>query len=293
LGWRLGLHYKEYLVAEELRAIVEGIRQAHCDVVIAVENGEVLLRDLGCARKIFYANAPAAPEIYSAARQANGNFDWDDYERRCRKEIEYYAAADVVIFCWNTHAEFVKQYIYSGTNVLPHPGLGWFGCEPQKKRSSYRYPPFIAYMGLTNASWNNSAMLAKLSGDLPYVIHCFGFQPPQDSLLNYQGFADSTDVLSRYQFGLHTATTDKGRRFGFASKVMTCLSYGLPVLSPKWQLLSQQLRGVISYEEATIESLIEHAAEPDNWAKLADAAYDQAQELSWNKVFKPLLPMLG
>lgn len=293
LGWRLGQRYRQWLIQKEFHSLVENVREARCDAVIAVEQGEILLHDLGGARKIFYANAPTGHEAYFQLAKRPGSFDWEAYRTACKKEVEYYQAADVVIFCWNTHAEYVKQHLYQGDNIVLHPGLGWYGCEPQAQRAQYGYPPFIAYVGAITAYWNNAELLSRLSHDCLYAIHCYSPNaPPAELGLNYQGFADSTDILCNYQFGLHTATRDLVRCYGFASKVMTYLSYGLPAFSPEWQLLSHQLRGVIPYNEDTFTSLLESALEPARWQELADMAYEQAQELEWSKVLGPLLSLL-
>ena len=293
LGWRLGLRYRQWLIRREFRSLVENAREAQCDAVIAVEQGEILLHDLGGARKIFYANAPTGHEAYFQLAKRPGPFDWEAYRTACQKEIEYYQASDVVIFCWNTHAEYVKRYVYQGSNVVLHPGLGWYGCKPQARRAQYSYPPFIAYLGAITAYWNNAELLSRLSRDSLYAIHCYSpTAPPVGLGLHYQGFAKSLDILCNYQFGLHTATSDLVRRYGFASKVMTYLSYGLPTFSPEWQLLSHQLRGVIPYNEESFSALLEDAVEPARWQELADMAYEQAQELEWSRVLEPLLSLL-
>src|SRR5204863_9231864 len=128
--------------------LIGKIRQGRFDVVIAVEKGDVLLYDLGGARKIFYPQSPTAHEMYFSAAHSLGPFDIEAYRDATRAEITYYEAADVVIFAWNTHVDYVKKHVYKGTNIVSHPGLGWFGCTPQPHRARYVYPPLIAYMGL-------------------------------------------------------------------------------------------------------------------------------------------------
>lgn len=293
LGWQFGQRYRQWLIQNEFQSLVENVRQARCDVVIAVEQGEILLHDLHGARKVFYANAPTGHEVYFQLVKRPKPFDWEAYRTACKEEVEYYEAADVVIFCWNTHVEYVKQHVYQGDNIVAHPDLGWYGCEPRPQRAQYEYPPFIAYMGAINAYWNNADLLSRLAHETHYAVHLYGPNAsPAELGSNYQGFADSTDILCNYQFGLHTATSDLVRRYGFASKVMTYLSYGLPTFSPEWQLLSHQLDGVIPYNEGNFPSLLESATEPDRWQELADAAYEQARKLEWCNVLQPLLPLL-
>lgn len=294
LGWRWGLRYRERIIRRNFQTLLDNVRQSRCDVIIAVEQGEILLYDLGGARKIFYANAPTCHEVYFQFARSSRPFDLEAYQTACEKEVAYYQAADAVIFCWNTHVDYVEKHVYQGSNIVRHPRLGWYGCEPQSKRAQYGYPPLIAHVGLVTASWNNAELLQRLDRSVPYAINFYGKYPiPADLKLRYQGFAESLDVLSHYQFGLHSATKDLVRRFGFASKLMTYLSYGLPSFSPEWQMVSHQLEGVIPYNEENFEELLENATKPARWQELADMAYEQAQELEWSKVLQPLLPLLA
>lgn len=292
LRWRLGLRYKKWLIRNEFESIVEAVKNARCDVVIAVEQGEILLQNLNGARKIFYAQAPTSHEIYFKLAKYMGAFDWQVYRTTCKNEVEFYRASDSVIFAWNTHAEYVKHYVYQGNNIVLHPDLGWYGCTPQKQRAKFGYPPFIVYMGVITAYWNNAKLLSNLAHSVPYAVHCYGSDmPPAKLELSFQGFADSVDILCNYQFGLHTASCDLVRRQGLASKVLTYLSYGLPSFSPEWQLMSHQLHGVIPYNVSNFPSLLESYLEPTRWQEMADAAYEQAQELEWSKVLQPLMSL--
>lgn len=294
LGWRLGMSYRRRLIEQEFTALVKQVREFNPDVLIAVEQGEVLLQEFKGVRKIFYANAPTGHEVYFQLAKSAKLFRWDAYETACRKELEYYHAADAVIFCWNTHVDYVKKWVYQGTNLVKHPGLGWYGCESQPNRAQFGYPPFLVYMGATGAYWNNPDLLARVANQLPYALHFYGPTPPASALeLNYQGFVESTDVLLRYQIGLHTATDEPLRQYGFASKLMTYLAYGLPTLSPGWQLMTHQLEGVIAYNEQNLYEQVEMLLEPAMWQTRADAAYAQADKLAWGKVLQPLLELLS
>lgn len=294
LGWRWGLRYRKWLIQRDFQLLLDNVRKASCDVIIAVEQGQILMHDLGKARKIFYANAPTGHEVYFQFATSPQPFDLEAYQKACAKEIDYYRASDVVIFCWNTHVDYVEKHVYQGRNIVRHPGLGWYGCDPQSQRARYNYPPLIAHIGAVTAHWNNVELLQKLARDIPYAVNFYGKYPiPTELRLRYQGFAKSLDVLDQYQFGLHSATKDLVRRYGFASKLMTYLSYGLPSFSPEWQLVSHQLGGVIPYNEGNFSDLLENAAKPAHWQELADMAYEQAQELEWRKVLQPLLSLLA
>lgn len=293
LGWRLGLIYRDWLIQRELRYLINNIREARFDVIIAIEQGEILLHDFGDAKKIFYANAPTGHEVYFNLARSQKPFDLSAFKKACKKEVAYYKASDFILFCWNTHGEYVRDKVYQGNNIIDHPGLGWYGCDPQQKRAQYNYPPLLAYTGLVTAYWNNAALLSRLVSKVPYAINIYGsHQPPPELGLRYQGFAESLDVLCHYQFGLHTATDDLVRQYGFASKLMTYLSYGLPSFSPEWQLVSNQLRGVIPFTEENFKELLEDAAKPAKWLELSDMAYEQAHALEWAKVLEPLNDLL-
>ena len=293
LGWRRGLQYREWFIRREFQILLNSVRRVRCDVIIAVEQGEILLHDLGEARKIFYANAPTGHEVYFQFARSPHPFDLEAYLTACAKEIAYYQASDAVIFCWNTHAEYIQEHVYKGNNIVRHPSLGWYGNDPQPHRAKYSYPPLIAYVGLVTAYWNNAELLKRVVNSLPYSINFYGKYPvPAELGLRYQGFAESLDVLCQYQFGLHSATKDPVRRYGFASKLMTYLAYGLPAFSPEWQLVSHQLEGVIPYSEENIGSLLEELIDPNRWQELSNDAYKQAKHLEWGKVLAPLLDLL-
>lgn len=293
LGWRLGIKYRANLIAHEFGRLVENIRSTKCEVIIAVEQGEILLHDLGDVKKIFYANAPIAHEVYFQQAQRPSGFKWETYTDTCAKELSYYKAADLVLFCWNTHVEYVKNYVYSGENIILHPGLGWYGCDKQLIRTQYSYPPFLVYTGLTSAYWNNADLLRRLTQQIPYAVHIFSPSPPPGNLAHhYLGMADTLDILCKYQFGIHTSTSDPVRSYGFASKILSYLSYGLPSLAPEWQLMSHQLGGVIPYNEHNFATLVDKYMDPKEWQNLSDLAYRQAMDLEWTKVLHPLLALL-
>jgi hypothetical protein len=96
------------------------------------------------------------------------------------------------------------------------------------------------------------------------------------------------DVLTNYQFGLNTLSKDIFRQNHFSSRVLAYLSYGLPVLSPDWMKFSTTLKGVLPYNEDNFLEVVEEYSEYEKWAKLSDAAYQQALELDWREVLKPL-----
>lgn len=293
LGWRWGWRYREWLVQRDFQTLLENVRQARCDVIIAIEQGEILLHDLGHVRKIFYANAPTGHEVYFQFARSLRPFDLETYQTACEKEVAYYQSSDAIIFCWNTHIDYIEKYVYQGANIVRHSGLGWYGCDPQPRRAQYNYPPLIAHIGLVTAYWNNVELLKRLVDNVPYAVNFYGkYSILTEYGLRYQGFAESLDILCQYQFGLHSATKDLVRRYGFASKLMTYLSYGLPSLSPEWQLVSHQLEGVISYNEENFRSLLEDLINPERWQELANNAYEQAIQLEWSKVLAPLLDIL-
>ena len=51
---------------------------------------------------------------------------------------------------------------------------------------------------------------------------------------------------------------------------------------------SNSLKGVLPYNENNFLEIVEAHLDSEKWATLSDAAYQQALELDWQKVLKPL-----
>src|SRR5205085_11806190 len=118
--------------------------------------------------------------------------------------------------------------------------------------------------------------------------------PPDPRLgLSYLGYAPSLDVLRNYQAGLVTCSNDELRQYGFSSKHLQYLSYGLPVLVPVWRRYIELLEGSIPYDELSFLSAVETLRDEGRWHAVSDKAYAQAQQLSWDRTLRPLDDVLA
>lgn len=262
------------------------VRKMGCDALICVETpfSYVLTRDLGCL-KIFSCEA-LADELYFSK-------DFSDLERfrKLRKmELEIIMKSDYVLFPWETTKNYVRKYIWRGNNLITVR----HGCNPSKKRASYYFPPSIVSLGYLAHSYSNKELLSYLTRLSPYRIDVYGtYKPPRKFAINFKGFAPSMDVLSNYQFGLNTISKDIFRQNHFSSRVLAYLSYGLPALSPDWMNFSNSLKGVLPYNEDNFIEVVEEYLDFEKWTMMSDAAYQQALELDWREVLKPLQQIIS
>jgi hypothetical protein len=95
-------------------------------------------------------------------------------------------------------------------------------------------------------------------------------------------------VLDDYQIGLITFSKDPLRREGFSAKNMQYIAHGLPVLIPAWRRHMDLIRGCVPYDEDTFLSAIERLSDEREWQHVSDEAYEQAQELTWERTLQPL-----
>jgi hypothetical protein len=279
--------------AAHIAQIAARVREAKFDIVIGIENGEVFLERLPGCKKVFFANAPCAHEVYFSRASANEPFELEDIRQLQDRELAIFASVDLLTFAWNTHVAYTREHLYDGKNLVPHPGLGWFGCTPRQTVSDYWYPPSFVFLGWMERYWVNMELLSILSSSVPYVLDTYGPQAPRpERKLRYKGVALDERVVCKYKFGVSTASREPLRQWGFASKVLTYLEYGLPSFSPEWQRFSHQLRGVIPYAPESYASLVEEYSEKGKWDSTSRACLEQAAELSWESVLKPLVLLL-
>lgn len=258
------------------------IKKEHYDVVIGVENlwSYVLTRDLDCL-KIFSCESLGSDELYFS----NKNIDLDRVKGLREMEIEIMMKSDYVIFPWKTTENYVRRYVMNGSNFLTIK----FGCYPKNLHASYFFPSSIISLGNLWGYYTNKELLSQLTQTSSFNIDVYGpHEPNKKYHLNYKGFAKTTDILSKYQFGLNTVTKDVFRRNHFSSRPLNYLAYGLPVLSPDWMQLSHELKGCVPYDEYNFVNLVNKYSERDQWEKLSHDALEQAKELDWAVTLKPL-----
>jgi hypothetical protein len=167
--------------------------------------------------------------------------------------------------------------------------LNW-GCTPVTERVRFKDPPRVVLLSSLSSNFINLPLLSRLSR--LYPIDVYGGPPPDPSLgVNYLGWAPPS-VLHDYQIGLITCSKDELRRDGFSAKNTAYIAHGLPVLVPAWRRHMELLRGCVPYDEDTFLLVIERLSDEEEWRRVSDEAYAQAQELTWERTLQPLEDVL-
>jgi hypothetical protein len=99
-------------------------------------------------------------------------------------------------------------------------------------------------------------------------------------------------ALRQYQLGLITSRDDLLRLYGFSAKHPQYLAYGLPVLVPASRRYLALLRGSIPYDEETFLAAVTTLSDREQWQRMSDEAYAQAQRLRWDETLHPLETLL-
>jgi hypothetical protein len=283
---RRRVSYHLFMAEQRLRRAVLGpvLRDDDFDVVICeIPADAAALLELSCPIRLFDCPTPWADELlFEGLLTSKQHEKLRDWERAIIEQVDY------VAFHWESYARYaVTHYGISGHNLITLN----FGCVPAVTRARYRAPLRIAYIGSLSSQFIDLPLLARLSRLYPR-IDVYGGPPPDPGLgLNYLGYA-SPDVLKQYQIGLITCTKDELRREGFSAKHLEYLSYGLPVLVPVWRRNQDLLEGSVSYDEASFTSVVAELTHQQTWTQLSDAAYSQAQRLTWAETLEPLLSIL-
>jgi hypothetical protein len=201
-----------------------------------------------------------------------------------RYETDLLESVDLLSFAWESYAGYAaKQYGIGLDNLI----LLNSGCVPSAQRASFSNPPRVCYLGSLSSRFIDLPLLARLSKLYPHIDVYGGPPPPASMGINFKGWA-SPDILEEYQFGLITCTKDELRRDGFSAKHLQYLAYGLPVLVPAWRRHLHLLRGSIPYTEENFTQAIAALSNQDAWQQGSDAAYAQAQDLTWDTTLRPL-----
>ena len=263
------------------------IKAGHYDVVIGVETpwSYVLTRDLGCL-KIFSCESLESEELRFSQKAGVSQ----RIQNLRVMELEMLRESDYSIFPWKTTENYARENFFDGKNFVTIK----YGCYPQRETAVFSSPVSVVSLGCLGFYWSNRELLSYLTKVSPYNIDVYGsYKPPKRYSLNYLGFAPSLNVLTNYQFGLSTISKDVYRQNHFSSRILTYLSFGLPVLSPDWMKLSHELRGVLPYNENNFLEVVEKNSKLDAWTKLSKDAHEQAVELDWSNVVKPLLKIVS
>jgi hypothetical protein len=254
------------------------------DLIISVTPYDAGVLTVAATRTLYDCPTPRADEL---------NFDGlltpKQHLQMRKLELALYRAVDHLAFHWESYARYVADhYGYRAENVLT---LNW-GCEPATTRATHADPPRIVYFGSLGGPSLDLPLLARLTRLYPH-IDVYGGPPPDPALgLNYRGYADAS-ILARYQVGLITSRPDELRLYGFSAKHPQYLAYGLPVLVPNSRRFLELLRGSVPYDEESFLELVEQLADRDEWQRVSDEAYAQAQRLRWDLTLEPLAELLA
>jgi hypothetical protein len=268
------------------RSLLKSIaRPDDFDLVMVQEPHDAgLLLDHTSARTFYDCPTPWADELFY-----EGRLTARQHARLRKAETRLFETVDVVSFHWQSYANYVRRF-YGGplTRLVQ---LDW-GCEPVApgRRAGYDTPLRIVYIGSLSSRFIDLALLARLSRIYP--VDVYGGPAPDPSLgLRYLGWADP-EVLSEYQVGLITCTQDALRCEGFSAKHLHYISYGLPVLVPRWRRHLDLIEGSVPYDESSFADVVADLAAEATWRDMSDAAYDQAQRLTWESTLAPLENLL-
>ena len=283
---RLMGHEKRHMQKTADR-IEKHIKNERYDAVIGVETpwSYVLTRDLECL-KIFSCESLESEEL----RFSQKTDDSERIQNLREMELELLKKSDYVIFPWKSTENYARKNFIDGKNFVTIK----YGCNPQRETALFSSPISIVSLGNLGFYWSNKELLSYLTKVSPQTIDVYGsYKPSKKYLLNFKGFAPSLNVLKNYQFGLSTISKDVYRQNHFSSRILTYLSFGLPVLSPNWMKLSHELEGVLPYNENNFLEVVERNSERNIWNKLSNEAHKQAVKLDWNEVLKPLLKIVS
>jgi len=282
--WKFGRrHLSYYLVRADLRLRRSILRSSlpldEFDMIIGEHPADSELMTVPTSARVLYdCMTPWADELYFEDRLTE-----KQHQEFRRQEANILDSVDYLSFGWETYAPYsVTHYGISGRNLLQ---LNW-GCDPVDERVQFKNPPRVVLLSSLSSNFINLPLLSRLSK--LYPIDVYGGPPPDPSLgLNYLGWAPPS-VLRDYQVGLITCSKDELRRNGFSAKNTAYIAHGMPVMVPAWRRHMELLRGCVAYDEDTFLSVIERLSDEEEWQRVSDEAYAQAQELTWERTLQPL-----
>jgi hypothetical protein len=283
--WRFGrkrFSYHLELADYRLRRSILGssLRLDDFDLILCAHPNDAGLLTLHTSARTFYdCPTPWADELYFEERLTERQ-----HHKLRQFETRLYESVDALSFSWETYVgHVVDHYGVDDRNVVQ---LNW-GCFPAEQRARFANPPRIVYLGSLTSRFIDLPLLSRLAKLYPH-IDVYGGPRPDESLgLNYRGWAPP-DVLEQYQLGLITCTQDELRRNGFSAKNLHYIAYGLPVLVPAWRRRMDLLRGSVPYDEHSFLEVIDSLSNEEEWTRVSEEAYAQAQRLTWDETLRPL-----
>jgi hypothetical protein len=287
--WEFGRrHLSYYLLLADCRVrrslLASLLPLDEFDLVICETPHDAELLTVPTSARTFYdCPTPWADELYSDQRLTERQ-----HARLRRWETALFESVDHLAFHWESYARYaVERYGISGRNLVT---LNW-GCKPAAKRAQFSSPLRIVYLGSLGGRSLDLLLLSRLSKMYPHIDVYGGPRPDPALGLNYLGYAPPS-ILQQYQLGLVTSRENEIRAYGFSAKHPQYLAYGLPVLAPAARRYLELLRGSVPYEEETFLAVVDALMDEDEWRRMSDEAYAQAQRLAWDETLRPLEALL-
>jgi hypothetical protein len=284
---RLALTSYPLIEAMRLRGQLLIARLKHmkfdCLICGVEEDMMVLHQDFGKRLTIYDLPTPYAAEVKYSGRYPKSVIKrLEVIEKQTLKKADYFCAN------WNTYTRYLADH-YGVHNQILAPS----GCESVTGYARVNPAPKIVFVGNLDGYWVNLKLLHRLSRNSPYPIEVFGPKSQCGlSGLTYRGYLSDHNRLRDYQFGLVTVSDDPLRRIGFSAKHLLYLSYGLPVLSPKWRHDRLLAPATIAYGEHNFNAVVAKYSQKEAWEKKHRAALKLAKQLSWQKTLKPLVSLI-
>lgn len=268
------------------------IQRGRYDVVIGrgQDVAYVLTRITGCIRILDMANILFLEGYYAWGANLAEVEETFEKEMRVFNEVDYILSPHEILTGY-----FLQQFNNGGNYELKVVTVR-LGCELPNRTAQYAFPPRIAYAG-SYYYIQDPYLLSYLTKISPYPIECYGPKDPNRKFLparlNYRGYAQTTDFLADYQFGIITVSRDALRQHSPATKFPYYFAHGLPVLFPEWMKEGHGYRAcAIPYNEDNFADQLRKMSEPEIWNGMSIAARELAESLQWDLTLQPLGDLL-
>jgi hypothetical protein len=269
------------------------IRRGQFDAVIGrgQEVAYALTRELPCVKILDMANILFLEFYYAWGANLN------EVDETFDKEMQVFEAVDYILSPHDLLSQyFLKHFNKSNGNLAGKVVTVRLGCELANRQAHFDATPRIAYAG-SYYYIQDPYLLAELTRMSPYGIDCYGPKDPNRKFfpapLQYKGYAETTDFLADYQFGLITVSRDALRQYSPATKFPYYFAYGLPVLFPEWMKEGHAYpQCAIPFTEENFVEQVKMASDKSRWEAMSCAAAKLARELEWSKTLLPLGELL-
>lgn len=219
-----------------------------------------------------------------------------EVEETYEKEMHVFNSVDYILSPHEILTKYFLQQFDKNRSIESKIITVRLGCDLPDRIARYSFPPRIAYAG-SYYYIQDPYLLSYLTKISPFAIDCFGPKDPNRKFLparlNYQGYAQTTNFLADYQYGIITVSRDALRQHSPATKFPYYFSYGLPVLFPEWMKEGYDYgKCAIPYSEDNFVDQLKRVTEREIWSEMSVAARKLAESLKWDLTLKPLGDLL-